>query len=491
MKSPKNIEIVLAAIVFCAVFALALSVHTSYPEDVRFIREPMKALHLNSSYPYPLHGDEWAHLAKARYTIETGTLANVNPYHSGLARLVNFESGFDTFLSGFVSFGAVTAKSYYLLPPLFSALAALVVFSFAFKITKNVFASFFSALFFGSIGSNINLLGFWFFLPVTLGITLLLGYFLFERHQIGFRILTFSALAIVYPLFCPLILACEAYARRKDRAAVSVIAAIFVLGFMAVYVIAGWDTLISYLISKKGWTENFEFVYNPFSYFGYLSSALAIIGAAFLLKRKEIFTTRIIVAYSSLNVLLFSILGFTIIIPYQRSFLLLMVMMSVMAGFGLYVLMHNLNKYFAKLRKKWKYAAITVVFLAVFAFAYHDYYSIPNEQFIPILFIDNEQYNALSRLDEKVSSNEVVMNPPGVSFAVYPVAGARTVALAGSNLGFGDHLDLVKFYQQDCKSKLSYIEKFNVSYVLSYDKLNCNFLDQVSTDGFWTYKVKR
>src|SRR3989344_957522 len=129
------------------------------------------------SYKYPLHIDEYHHIAKAINFIENKEL-NTIPNYQHQPYSPNLEPGFTIFLSLLVSMKLNLILFYKFLPAIFAALAAFTLFHLMFYITKNFYLAISSIVFFASLKSNINLHGLWFFTPLTLAMPLIFLFFL-------------------------------------------------------------------------------------------------------------------------------------------------------------------------------------------------------------------------------------------------------------------------------------------------------------------------
>ena len=130
------------------------------------------------SYKYPLHVDEYNHIAKAVNFLENKEL-NVIPNFQHKPFSPNLEPGFTLFLSLLFLTKLNSILIYKFLPAIFATLAAFILFHLMFYITKNFYLAISSIIFFASLKSNINLHGLWFFTPLTLAIPLIFLFFLF------------------------------------------------------------------------------------------------------------------------------------------------------------------------------------------------------------------------------------------------------------------------------------------------------------------------
>src|SRR3989344_9519385 len=79
------------------------------------------------SYKYPLHADEYHHIAKALYFLETGNLNSIpNYYHQPYSP--NLEPGFTLFLSILFFLKLNPILFYKFLSAIFATLAAFILF---------------------------------------------------------------------------------------------------------------------------------------------------------------------------------------------------------------------------------------------------------------------------------------------------------------------------------------------------------------------------
>ncbi|MBI5149104.1 hypothetical protein HZA33_05480, partial [Candidatus Pacearchaeota archaeon] len=115
------------------------------------------------NYKYPLHADEWHHVENAERILD-GNYDYKAP---------NYEIGYDFIIAGFFAilkiFKINTIMAYSFFPAIFAIIASLLLFIFVRKIAGfNV--ALLSMIFFASLPSNINILGLWFAIPLTMAI---------------------------------------------------------------------------------------------------------------------------------------------------------------------------------------------------------------------------------------------------------------------------------------------------------------------------------
>lgn len=121
------------------------------------------------NYPFPFHVDEWHHIDEAK------RLFGEEKYVPGENRL---EFGFHLFL-GILPKVVNLVLVYKFLPAVWMVLSALALFFLVYKKTNHFETAIFSILFFASIKSNTNLLGPWFFTPLTFATPLIFLYIYF------------------------------------------------------------------------------------------------------------------------------------------------------------------------------------------------------------------------------------------------------------------------------------------------------------------------
>src|SRR3989338_6602189 len=154
-------------------------------------------------YSYPLHTDEYAHLAQATDIVEHKSIEMVNPYFQNRPYHLRLENGFHVFLAFFVAlFKERTVLLYPYLRDAVFAINAVLVWLLAMRLSRSFFAGMFAALFFIFLKSNITILGNLFLVPLTFSLILVLLFFIlfsdFPRHKIGLAVLYVLTL-LIYP----------------------------------------------------------------------------------------------------------------------------------------------------------------------------------------------------------------------------------------------------------------------------------------------------
>src|SRR3989338_6114735 len=137
-------------------------------------------------YLFPLHVDEWQHLARARHVVETGRIQQVNPYFLEPTPHPNVEPGFTLFLAFILwLFRGSLLWIFPVLPAVFAAASALSIFLLMREVSQNRWVALASMVLLASLKSNTNLLGLWFLTPLTFALP-----FFFLSLYLGLRYLS-------------------------------------------------------------------------------------------------------------------------------------------------------------------------------------------------------------------------------------------------------------------------------------------------------------
>ncbi|MFH1849808.1 MAG: hypothetical protein ABH879_06505 [archaeon] len=450
--------------------------------------DPLTGITSERPYPFPIHNDEWAHLSQAIQIIDRGKLQNINPY-TGEHHQAK-EPGFHLLLALiFQETGLDPVLHYQLLAAIFMAVNSLGLFALVKKLIGNYYIAVLSVLFFASIRSNMNLLGNWFFLPLTASMILVFSIFTAKDRML--RAILFAASLIIYPLAAALILMLMLFSIRKltvKAAPLLVFVASVFLVFMVVFVwrnniAATSEHLWSLLFFERGWASH-EYNYSIPRLFGYMPSLLALAGIVltFLKRLDRIFVSWVLLMLAEAS--LFVYLGFTVLIGYQRALYYLMCGASVLAAIALY---HLISSAIRHLGKAAAISAAAVILAAVFFSAFSGYYAVEPEQFRLHAILDNARYESLQWLKEQHGTDNLVMADPFLSVAVYPVTGDRVVGLLPSNLPGGDLPAVDEFYRGGCAEKIQILRETGPEYVLSHYPITCKYLNPVYLEGPYVY----
>ncbi len=443
------------------------------------------------SYKYPLHADEYQHIAKAVNFLETKNL-NVNPYFYYQPFSPNLESGFTIFLSILIKLGFDPITSYRFLPALFATLAAFILFHLILYLTKSFYTGIFSILFFASLKSNINMGGLWFFTPLTLAIpliflSLLLFFKAFDRKNNKlFVILTFFLLILflIHPIsgiLVYILIFLFLFLNKESKKILILLALPLVSGIFLFFVFSREISellkfVIDWLILEEGWGYN-EVIYFLPAFYNYVPFILGLIGVYPALKNLKL---RLFIVWFFISIsLLFIFNNFklSILFPYQRVLYYSLLSLVPLSAFGSFFILGLIKKY---------KILIPIFIILVGFFTFYNYYD-PTKESKLYYVLDDNDYDTLIFL--KQFPSETILAPLPQSAAVYPVSGHYVIGMTQANLLGGEREKVKEFYDNDCETKLNIINQYQLRYILSKSKLDCNFLKEIYNEGDYIYEV--
>ena len=494
----KNYHKLLLIILIPFVFFLVYKVHLDYgyyyqdPHEPDFIVQKE-----NNYYQYPLHGDEWTHLAQTVYLMKNQKIPELNPYIKDSRPKLNLESGFHSFLAQFFTLtNTDPILNYQYLPAIFTIIYLLGLILLILLLTNNFYISFLSSLFFLSIKNNVNLMGIWFLVPLTFSIFLMYLFFycfLHKNKRLNYLSMLFYITSIfVYPLstiLITLILFIYLFLEKKINRTyfLLLLAPIFIALFLFRN---NLKHLFNIFIFRYGWTGAFEFNYSIFMMYGLIAFLFAVIGIIYVYRKR---LNRILLIWPLIClvlVIMYSILNFTLFLPYQRAFFYLLIGLAPLSGIGLYYLLENVYDFIKKYDKSLALFIIILIFALIFINQFNNYYKIDDKRFLPLHFINEDDYLALKWVRENYGENNLIMSNLLTAFAVYPISQNYVVAMPLSNLRGGNEELVNKFYNSNCETKKEILEKNDINLVYDYDKINCGFLKEVYNKKVYVYEAK-
>ncbi len=359
----KNLQTILVVLVLLATFILVYSPHFSYK--------------------YPFHGDEWARIS---YSLTHDTGQTYKP-----------EIGFIYFL-GFLGKFVNILWFYRFLPAIFACLASLALFSLVKSTTKNYWISLFSMIFFASLKTNSNILGPWFFVPLTMAFVFVYLYTFFMVQAIGsfkirYILLTlitlilllyihaFSALYVLLVTLVFLLFSLPKIIKNLRKLNIKFIvvsilsAAVFVI---IIYFFTKHNLnrqfILKSMVFRFGWTEP-QINYNLFFVYGVLPLLVSFLGLFYSFKKKisKVFVSWFIVGIFMF--LFFEIKKYTYLIAYERLVYYLLLGFVPLSAIGLYYL-------FVFIAKKKQAIIAVVIVLSVLISAFYNYYSFHEHKYI-------------------------------------------------------------------------------------------------------------
>lgn len=427
------------------------------------------------NYPFLFHVDEWFHVTTAKQ-FALGSTIN---WYTGEVFHLEMERGWHAMLAGIQYLFNLNITQWVFIPTILQILAILSVYLLVSRLWGKKEALV-SCLLVALLPSNATIGGPVFLVPVnTCLIFIPLGLiFAFKLNN----------LKIIYNyilLFILLVFILYAYPPTAI-VLLTIILFYFLLKIFsknpnsrkkAIYLLI--TAIISILISLPNFipeieqrgTESITFDFWIFLQglpllLGIIPTIFFILGSYFLLKngRKEslaiLFTALILI----INIIFFNIFGLSYLLPYQRTYIPLFLIMSIIASHGFIKLM-DFDK------KKIGSILLVIVLISTTAISVHtnistNYYKL----------IDEEDYESFIWIKENTPNNATVLSDPWKARALATIAERRVYAV----MPFGPDEEQMKlvnlalnFLKQNCTDTLFLINN-NISLV--YIKNNCQNL---------------
>jgi len=454
-------------------------------------------------YKYPFHIDEWRHITESK-RLAQGELPE--------GPLI-FELGFDVFLLliSKLSFDLVLAYKFF--PALFACISSLMLFFLMNKTAKKFYIALFSMIFFASLKSNVNIMGLWFFSPMTFAIPLIyLFFWLFseavEKNKIKLFYWSFFVYFIILvshpisatfmiPILIIYLIIKKKFVIKNYKALLIFLAApilLFAITFKFLWrgsLVKTITLLSNYIVFKYGWGV-LELDYNIIIFYGILSFLLAIFGAYFAYRKKQY----IFIIWPStllILILLFNILKFSILVPYQRLLYYTMLGLVPLSAIGLYYVSILLKNTLMKLKINFKEKRLLiniivacVVFIFIFA-AFHNYFYL-EKQVELYKVIDDNSYEAIRFLRNYPKS--LVLAPVHTSTAIPAISGHDIIAtLYFYNL---NNRKIVEdaYSSGNCSKIIELAQQKNATFILNDVSMETCGLDEVYNKGYYIYKVQ-
>ena len=451
------------------------------------------------TYPYPFHVDEWHHIAQALH-IGAGTY---------LFSLQSAELGFQIFLYLLGSLvDLVTVYRFF--PALWAIASASALVWVSYRMSeKNAPLAIAAVIAFASIKSNVNIIGLWFFTPLTFAIPFiyLYTYFITKGIAEGNRrsfltgvgiaagLLFFHAISVFFAL--PF-LALYGYLHRKTlpigKREIFLLCAVLFIGLLfAMYILqlpftSAFPRLMRMLTFPYGWgVVEMQNSYTEF--YSTTGILLAFLGTAYLIqhKKRRIYAWYLLwPATLIVMILIFRITGYSFLSPYQRNLYYLALSLPPLSAFGVYYGYFILRK---ALRASWFEQFlpqfVTVLICVLLYGLFVNYTTLPKRAEL-YRAITKEDYNALQFLANQPTGEVMAETLP--SIAIYPITGHEPVAA----LAFDGKREVNDrfMYEENCSEKRNAsFENPHVRYILSRVKLYCGWV-QIYAKKRYVYQLQ-
>lgn len=487
-KEVKIIEAIVLVLVLVAIFLLVYSPHFKNP--------------------YPIHIDEWHNIEQALKLKQGKILHGV----SGL------EIGFRAFLV-ILSFFADLVLIYKFLPALWAVFSALVLFYVVRKKTgdfqenESFLIALIAVIFFGSIKSNVNLTGLWFFTPMTFAIPFIFLYiYLFTEgiEKENSKMLLLSLLIMIFLIFAhtpsllfsiPFLIVYCIFNIEKAKKQYKIffyflLVPIFGALFYKIIMRASYRNLILRIFNslqfKLGWAGA-ELNNSPFEIYSLVGYILAFLGIIFIFYSEKIKEYLIFILWPMgvlLLIFIFKVSEISFLSPYQRNFYYFALSLPVLSSFGLYFIISLIKKPLNKLnlsiknKKIISYLLTLALIIFVVLLAFHLYFDVP-KMIGTYKLIDKEDYSVIKFLVNLPPGK--VLAPVDISTTLFPISYHEPIATIYFQ---GNEKEVRDFFlTYDCSKKNNMIKKYNVSYVIFRNSSDCNWTVIYSKNNRTIYRV--
>lgn len=441
---------------------------------------------------FPNYLDEWFHMSKA---ISLLNLEYVVDWRS-------LEIGFHIFLA-FLGIFTNLPKIYQFLPAIWAAVSALTLYYIARKkndyLNDSFLIAIFAMIFFGSIKSNVNISGLWFFTPLSFSIPFIFLYIYFFTEGIekqNKKMIFYSFIIIILLLFTHALSFLFAFPflfvysilnykfvlkNWKFFSSFILIALIGIIFFFLVMNISIKELvpiLLKAMTFKYGWGVN-ERNNSPlelYSLIGYVFAFFGILSIILMSKeeRKKYIAYILLPFFVLISILIFKLTRVSYISPYQRNLYYLVISLPFLSALGLSFLKSKLDIFLNKnVSINFKKILYSVLLILIIFFCFNNYFNIPEGTTLYKL-IETHDYDSINFL-KNLPKHSVIMSDAELSMAIYPVSGQTVITMRY----FPDAVktkDVNDFFSDSsCDYKNNILKKYNATYVLSRNEINCNW----------------
>jgi hypothetical protein len=300
----------------------------------------------HQAYPYPVHIDDWVHLANAEAIMKAGSVAYTEPFFGrGMVGLgSNLELGFQLFWGVFQSISGIDWMTIFrFFPPVLLAVTVLAVYVMARRMGFGWEAAFFAAL----VPTTVGILGPAFLVPVAMGLLFVaLGIFVaftFRgwRSYLALFVLTCFLVAIHAPSAICLVIILAPYVLlnirgnfRHSLGTGLALAVPFLAPFPWIFGMLG--PTAGRLLTQQPLPDFIDFPM-VIKTFGYIPVALCLLGTLTLAFKGGRRNYGLVLGFLALLLMLviFYVFHYGVSIMYERGLMFMMLMTGILAGAGL------------------------------------------------------------------------------------------------------------------------------------------------------------
>ena len=450
--------------------------------------------HLSNNCFLPFHVDEWIHWSYSGAVMGSGSTTFTNPY-TGMGNIASPEIGFHLATSCIKWLSGSNLLTIFLfMPTIIGIFVSLTAFNIGERSKRKFGLE--SAFLVGFIPTTIRFLGPSFYVAVTLGLLLLI--FIVWAGQLkkiqGALLMTIciwlmfivhppTALAgIIIMLIFPVFLAMEKEYKIAILTGIFSLISVFSI-VISYYFTEIWDYYVEMFLqatSGKEYLLGLPEIWVNFEYLGILTWVLFIIGAYYSISIGK--SLKRTLSFSSIAFIiiigLYSKLNYGVPIIYERTFLYLFLLVTLVAGVGLselrktveIIAKKNTFKKFKQLSKNSGYILTIAVcgsllLITVPVHAELPYYQLIDEKdYEAFIWIEN---NMDDYRDENHSYEKAAVHP----FKASPFSAITGLYTISSTMhpvyGYELHTDMEKFLNEKCVNT-SFLEQHELSVIYGH-----------------------
>jgi hypothetical protein len=434
-------------------------------------------------YPYPFHYDEWAKIEGS-----VNSIADRNFWEQGVG--AKTEGGFYMYLIPMILAADMDPiLDYKYFPMIFMAMASLALYCFLKRVTGSFSVAIFAMLFFASLKTNVNVLGPWFFTPLTMAFPFIYLFFYSFVRGVNNGSEKFFIVSCIFLLSLVMI---------------HFFSALFIVPIAAIYLIVNWrfvskkfylllpalvipflgflfsmstfpkgkgiQGLISIVLDKGleiaypvNWISLLP-KYKLLVFYGTIAVVLACIGFVLCIKKNRIFSIWAAVTgiWFYCNMLLSQGAGY--LIPYLSLLFYFLLALVPLSAIGLRWCIKQIEEKL-NLGKFFTIVVYAGLLLTVFITTFSSYYDVPSNLDL-YRYILPEDAAAISR-----ASDSVLITVPIFEMA-YKLFDLNAELVPASKFDF-------EFASKDCGYKEEIMLKNKIFYLLTDKKQDCDFLELV------------
>ncbi|HLP79898.1 MAG TPA: hypothetical protein VK158_04645 [Acidobacteriota bacterium] len=420
----------------------------------------------------PWHNDEWRHATLAQQFLDGDWSA-----------LFHMEAGFIIFVAFWLLL--VPLSGYFIVTLTCIVLAGIGLW----KLFDDKRISIVALCLYGALPSNAKLLGILYGVPMSLGVSLLiLALVTLRARTVTWKyVLVLVATCFVHPPTAIVvgILGLIVY-RSKRILAVGILfgaALLYVAHFKFGYTIQSLLFFGDTDINSISMFNIFFLCGIPLLIFSIL--AIYVIKFNKVAHAKSFIVLVWLALITSCNALLYIFFKFSILVPAERNYYLLMVATILLGSIGIIFAGVKLNTLLSKIRLRASFFVVVLCVLFIVGFCYYD------NQFIEFKtvsqMVKQNEFDALSVL--RAQPQAPVLSYELLNNVMYLGAGQRPLYLRVWEEGNRDAV-LSYFNADTCAKKEEIIRSLGAEYVVNRKPETCSFLAELSTDGLFIYKVK-